>query len=258
MKWIGQEVHLGDLIMSEKNLKKYFENWNPETDAIVVGTSPSLTWYPLGQCIDRFKTVIRVNKCFQDGMEKYTGHNIDIWATTGNHRWNWWTPLEENLITYENKQVSTIREIWTRVTKFASFFEKEPAKSQEKFWNGSYVSMSRENKRTLLSGNKTLRIEFGNKVPTGLLTLDTALHFYDRITIIGHTFFLESQDTDGKWAHYDFYSDNKETEQHRENGKHLGKEWFEKCLEWVQQKIEEEKIVLLNPYEYDNLRVKIK
>lgn len=51
-----------------KRLDAYFETFEPETDVIVVGTSPSLKSYEFGKYIDKFNTVIRVNKCFFDGM----------------------------------------------------------------------------------------------------------------------------------------------------------------------------------------------
>ena len=42
-----------------KPLDKHFENWKPNTETIVVGTSPSLKHYDFGKYIDQFENVIR-------------------------------------------------------------------------------------------------------------------------------------------------------------------------------------------------------
>ena len=77
------------------------------------------------------------------------------------------------------------------------------------------------------------------------MTLEHAIYRFGKITIIGHTFFLESLDKEGEWTHVDFYSE-KEDEEHNKNKKKLGREWFENCVRWVQNKIDEGKIILLN------------
>ena len=229
-----------------KPLDKHFENWKPNTEAIVVGTSPSLKHYDFGKYIDQFENVIRCNKCFQKGMFDHTGKKIDIWASTGNRRWNYWTPIHDSLV----DEKSTIKEIWSRTVKLDKFFEKD--EKGGKLFQGKHLSMTKKNKRESTLGDDSLRKVFGNSVPTGLMTLEHAIYRFGKITIIGHTFFLESLDKDGEWTHVDFYSE-KEDEEHGKNKKRLGREWFENCVRWVQDQIDEGKIILLNPYELDNL-----
>jgi hypothetical protein len=88
-------------------------------------------------------------------------------------------------------------------------------------------------------------------VGTGLLALNYAIHKYEKITIIGHTFYLESEND----LVLNFYNDE-ETKEHSQNKKDYfnGDEFRLKSLSYLQQWILNDKLLLLNPYELDNLR----
>ena len=42
------------------------------------------------------------------------------------------------------------------------------------------------------------------------MTLEHPIYRFGKITIIGHTFFLESLDKEGEWTHVDFYSEKED------------------------------------------------
>ena len=90
-------------------------------------------------------------------------------------------------------------------------------------------------------------------VGTGLITLDRAIREFSKITIIGHTFYLEGGDDDRA---LNFYSDT-EDEEHFQNRRDYfkGDTHRLKQFSYVQEWIRNGKIALLNPFEYDNLRI---
>jgi len=217
-------------------LSIYFESWRPETDIIIVGSSPSLLWYKFGKYIDEYENVIRINKCFSEGLYDHTGKKIDIWATTNNERWNRFNPIDE-----------LTKEVWTRV----------PCTRQEFLANGTFNNFSgkcipmRDNRKKCTLGSTTFNNFKHPGLGTGLIAINYALQRFKKITIIGHTFYLESQDGSA----LDFYSD-KESEEHAKNRKRFFQkdEYGLSSLRYVKNWIREERIVLLNPHEYDNLR----
>ena len=208
-------------------LDKHFENWKPETDCVVIGCSPSLKWYDFGKYIDQFSTVIRINICLIPEMFSHTGKKIDIWATTGNDRWDGYNPID----------INTTKEVWTRNDGYKKQLTENGTLNN---FRGPLVVMDRGHFHF-----------FGIGLGTGLITISNATQKYKKITIIGHTFYLES--TDNKC--YDFHSEL-EDEEHKKNrlGHHYGNKYGLKSLKYVTKWISEEKIILLNPYEYNNLR----
>ena len=219
-----------------KKLLSHYEMWKPETDIIIVGSSPSLLWHKFGKYIDEHKNVVRINKCFSQDCHEYTGKKIDTWATTNNERWNRFNPINQST-----------KEVWVRV----------PCTCQEFIDNGTFDSFSgqcipmRDNRKKCVYGSMTFN-NFGHPgLGTGLIAINYALQRFKKITIIGHTFYLESIDG----AALDFHSE-KEDEEHAKNRKNFFKEneYGLASLRYVTDWIKNDKIILLNPYEYDNLR----
>jgi hypothetical protein len=59
-----------------------------ESRVIVIGNSPSVLDHELGEIIDDYDVVIRINRCPTKGYEKNIGSKTDIWATTRNTYFN--------------------------------------------------------------------------------------------------------------------------------------------------------------------------
>ena len=220
----------------EQKLNKYFETWSPQTECIVVGSSPSLTWYEFGNHIDKFKNVIRTNCCFSPTHYPNTGKKLDIWATTTNTRWGLFNPVD-----------STTKEVWTRNDSVIQDLKNNGTIEvfQERNFSGPIKIMgNRDSLNFPLPG-----------LGTGLITINEAISKYGKITIIGHTFYLE----DTKYA-LNFNSNGKEDDEHRDNRKSYfnndshGITQIQYVFEWIK----EGKIILLNQYEYDNLRISTK
>jgi len=208
-------------------LDKYFTKWKPETDVVVVGCSPSLRWYDFGKYIDQFKTVIRINICLKEGMFNHTGKKLDIWATTGNNRWDGYSPLD----------ISNPSEVWPRVSGYA---DELKANGTLDNFKGPVTAMDRSG----VSG-------FGVGLGTGLIAINHAIERYGKVTLIGHTFYLESEDA----KCYDFHSELEDAEHKKNRLEHHNKNSYGlRALKYVQDWRAEDKAVLLNPWEYDNLR----
>ena len=111
-----------------KPLDKHFENWKPNTEQIVVGTSPSLKHYDFGKYIDQFENVIRsAINVFKKGCSTIHSKKIDISSSVHqirNRRWNYWTPIHDSLV----DEKSTIKEI----CRGSSNFDK--LEKDEKGW----------------------------------------------------------------------------------------------------------------------------
>ena len=221
----------------QMQLDKHFANWSPETECIVVGSSPSLKWYDFGDYIDQFNTVVRVNRCFHPDMSKYTGKKHDIWATTSNKRndYNYTPPLDN------------VKEVWPRLPVTGRQLHDNGTLDNYK---GEVVNMRNSSKRCIY-GSTTLNNFASTGIGTGLIALNYAVERYKKITVIGHTFYLES--SDGKAM--DFHS-NQEDAEHTINreGHYNGNEYGLISLKYVQDWITQGRVVLLNPYEFDNLR----
>jgi len=225
-----------------KKLDNYFKTFQPETDVIVVGTSPTIKSYEFGKYIDKFKTVIRVNKCFSDDMYQYTGNKIDIWSTTDNFRWDYFHPIKSEQL-----------RIWPRKNNVAKQLQENKtldALDNVDVNTGTWELLIK--KYGISKFRKKYKRNFKG-VGTGLITLDRAIREFSKITIIGHTFYLEGGDDDRA---LNFYSDT-EDEEHFQNRRDYfkGDTHRLKQFSYVQEWIRNGKITLLNPFEYDNLRI---
>jgi hypothetical protein len=221
-------------------LDKYFENWKPKTKVVIVGSSPSLCWYKFGKYIDMFDVVVRINECFSKSTYEYTGKKIDVWATTSNDRWDNFNPINEST-----------KEVWPRLPVGESQLTKNGTLSD---FTGEVVNMRTHAKKCVF-GSNTFK-DFREGLGTGLITLNYAIHKYEEtITVIGHTFYLESE----KEVALNFVNPEEDEEHQINREKFFHKNEFgSKSLQFIIDWMKDEKIVLLNPYEYDNLRVKIK
>jgi len=220
----------------EQKLNQYFKTWSPQTECIVVGSSPSLTWYEFGNYIDKFDTVVRINKCFNEDYYPNTGKKLDIWATTDNTRWGLFNPVN-----------SSTKEVWTRNHHVINDLNNNGTFDifDERKFTGSVVNIE--------AGRDSLRFPYPG-LGTGLIALNEAIRRYNQITIIGHTFYLEG----GNEALN--FGSTEEGEEHKNNRLTYYNGDLHRItqIKYVLNWINEGKIILLNPYEYDNLKNRIK
>ena len=249
-----------------KKLDKHFENWKPETDVIIVGCSPTLRYYPFGKYIDQFDNVVRINKCFHEGLDGNTGKKMDVWCTTNRYgkeqRWGTskssgkWEGAEGDF----NPLNETTKEIWPRLPITARELEH---RGTLKNFKGKVVNMRTENKRCVYNSKTFDDFNFKG-LGTGLIALNYAVERFKKITIIGHTFYLESKtpavlDFDNELiiengiiqTGLEIDAQKKARLNHCEGDKRAIK-----CLSYIKNWIENDQVIMLNPYEYDNLRVK--
>jgi len=228
-----------------KRLDTYFETFEPQTDAIVVGTSPSLKSYEFGKYIDKFNTVIRVNRCFFDGMYQHTGEKIDIWSTTNNYRWDHFHPIKsEELRIWPRKR--TVAEKLHSNGTLDGFDNVTMNVGTWEFLKNEY-GRSKFNQKYNVVGKRRFV-----GVGTGLITLDRAIREFSKITIIGHTFYLEGG-TDNRALN--FYSEEEDAEHTRNRKDYFkGDKHRLRQMSYVKEWMRQGKITLLNPFEYDNLR----
>ena len=219
----------------KKELDKYFKDWKPETDCVVVGSSPSLTWYNFGKYIDKFETVVRVNYCFTTDTDLSTGKKVDIWSTTNTDRpgWDCFSAINE-----ETKEVWVRTPVTEEQLKGCGAFESFPVK------NIKYISRK---------GNSDITFVHDGMIditgtPTGILTINQDLNQFKKITIIGHTFYLETKDIS---IHL---GQEKEDDNHEKARRGwAGDGWCMHNLNIIKDLIKDGRIILLNPFEYDNL-----
>jgi len=227
------------VLHSDKNSYIHYTGWKPETECVVVGSSPSLSWYKFGRIIDKFDTVVRVNKCFQDGYGEHTGKKVDIWATTNNTRWNYFSPITE-----ETSQ------LWVRTEQTARELERESDSLMN--FKGTPDDMYPISQKD--STSKPYLDDRMSKITgigTGMLAINKALHEFETISIIGHTFYLES---DGVAIQFGLAPED-EDDEHKKNRKDFfeNNTWGLLNLSIIKDFIEKGRIILLNPFEYDNL-----
>ncbi len=223
----------------KKKLDKFFKTWKPETECIVVGSSPSLTWYDFGKHIDKFKNVVRVNLCFIDGLEKHTGKKLDIWATTNTNRPGWgdFSPIDED-----------VKEVWVRTPVTRNQLNDIGAFKNNKKLYDKVQYISPKGRKISMVHNQIIKTASGG-IGTGMLAINKAINEFEKITIIGHTFYLENKDIN---IHL---GQEKEDENHKYSRKslHDGNKWPLTNLSIIKDLIKQDKIILLNPFEYDNL-----
>ena len=150
---------------------------------IIIGNSPEVLKNKYGSLIDSYDIVIRINKCVTKNHEKYVGSKIDIWATTYNTaEWYGEDYIPDN---YKN-----ITQIWRRTpgTRLKNLPEElKSLKNQVQMYKSSFWRQ-KQNKEIEIIKKYNLKSE----PCTGLLTILTAIRFYEDITVYGFSFFSES------------------------------------------------------------------
>ena len=146
---------------------------------IIIGNSPSVLEYKLGDIIDSYDVVIRINRCITRGFEENIGEKIDIWATTKNSYY------EDKFVPENYKDLSYI---WHRTP-----LSKKSLILPEKT-NASHYIMFKTSNKLDSYWDKNHRLKKTNHEPcTGLLTILTSTLFYSDVTIHGFTFYGESK-----------------------------------------------------------------
>ena len=138
---------------------------------IIVGNSTTILSEEYGDVIDSYDVVIRINKCATKGFEKHTGSKTDIWASTHHKYYPDFLPTD-----YKN-----IKEIWRRTPSVKMILPEDFPE-----YNNLIMFKTKDFKfKSVISG-------LSHEPCTGLLAILTSTLFYKDITIVGFTFYTES------------------------------------------------------------------
>lgn len=211
----------------KKDLDLHFQDWTPSTEVVIVGNSPSMAKYEFGQYIDQFNTVVRVNECLHEKYFPFTGKKLDVWSTTSNDRWGDYNP-----ITPETK------EVWVRVEATKRQLENN---NTLKDFKGKVTTLKREGVAN-----------FGPGLPTGLMTIYHAILRYQKVTVIGNTFYLDSDKDNLQLEHF-YRKEEKLGTYARQKIHYNSHDFGKRALKYVSKWIVDKSVILLNPFEYDNL-----
>lgn len=151
------------------------ENFNKKFDCIVVGNSPSLVGTNLGDIIDSYKTIIRVNMCNVPDIYSDTGIKTHIWATSLYDRVQKKFNISKAKANSYIPPVLLDKEVWYRHPA-----SRDYAKDFYSDNSINYKSITRPS--------------YGYAV-TGVMAILTAINRFKSIDIVGHTLYIES---DGK------------------------------------------------------------
>lgn len=209
---------------TEELIKEWEDHPYRKPRVVVVGNSSSILTRELGEFIDSFEIVIRVNKCLTAGYEKHTGSKTSIWSTTDNTRWKNFTPEK-----IEN------REVWFRSPRTAALTMCETTKEKLTNAMGSSKMLWRHMFKTPKPGDGIHPL-FTSREPfprlywqdaglehepcTGILTIAHAIGTYGNCAIVGFTFGTE--DVNG--GSFEYYrkdevlpGESMTNEEHRKN-----------------------------------------
>lgn len=192
---------------------------------IVIGNSPTVFLEKRGETIDKYDIVIRVNNCPTDGFEEFIGSKTDIWATTKN------TVHHNNFVP---NNIDALKEVWHRTElsrsrcKFPKELKDVPSrimyktpefrKKFDKYLEGIPTVMAlspdknvfvRKEYHDTLKGSK-------HEMCTGLVTILTATSIYEKVDILGFTFYTE-QSSGRATGYYREKQKNKKTGKHTED-----------------------------------------
>ena len=150
-----------------------------------------------------------------------------MWATTSNDRWGDYNP-----ITPETK------EVWVRTEETKKQLKEN---NTLKDFKGEVTVLERRGVA-----------KFGKGIPTGLLAIYHARLRYQKVSIIGNTFYLDSDKNNLRLEH--FYAGESEIgAQCRQKHHHNSHDFGKKVLVYISKWMVDKSVVLLNPFEYDNL-----
>jgi hypothetical protein len=186
---------------------------------IVVGNSPNLLNYSMGNIIDEHSIVIRCNYCHTNGFESSTGSKTDIWSTTMTH--NKCNKRDRRFLEKHNKTHSNrsdllfspneIRQkmVWLRHDTNREYIEKVVKKHHGKDIKWENMGNGHIDKFKL--GHPAGPLHFCNEiykqspwirkhfnsnnrwvVTTGVATILYALTKYKKVNIVGFSFYTEN------------------------------------------------------------------
>ena len=202
----------------------YLTNEKSDKRVIVVGNSPSLLSQELGEVIDSYDIVIRLNKCVTDGFEKHTGQKINIWATTRNDFHENWHP----------KNISYLDQIWLRTPNTKKYLF---IKDSETVKHIPYICMFKGKNSVYQSIKNEWRLK---KEPcTGFFTILTAQKIYKKISIVGFSFYTDqkSQNND-----YEYYIESERKTYNYENNSHPEDD-YRGCKKFLNEGSKRKKII---------------
>lgn len=181
-------------------------------NVIIVSNSPIVLDKELGDKIDSFDTVIRINDFEIDGYEKYVGTKTDIWASCSGPPSMKDHPLMRisNWMDYQKGKLGPFKEVWTvREQNTDNLFFDNAEQLKNFITNETKLKFMHKHKN---NGKLTYVSDFiaenceqlnpctsGAVSPgTGFLTILTALEMFGEITLYGNSFFKDSVSENAK------------------------------------------------------------
>lgn len=163
-----------------KKINKFMKKF----DCIVVGNSPTLVGSNLGDVIDSYKTIIRVNLCNVPDIYEHTGAKTHIWASSLYNR------AQEKFKISKQEADSFIppnilnKEVWTRHPSSRDY-------AKDYFQDNSFKY------RDL--------IRKPYNAVTGIMAISTAIDVYKNVDIVGHTLYVESKGNTQTYSHDSYH-----------------------------------------------------
>jgi len=155
-------------------------NFNKKFNCIVVGNSPTLVGSNLGDIIDSYETIIRVNLCNVPNLYKDTGKKTHIWAASLYSR------AQEKFKMSKQEADSFIpptiinKEIWYRHPTSRDYVKDYLQDDSFKY--------------------RAITRKPDNGV-TGIMAISTAIEIYKNVDIVGHTLYVESKGNTQTYSH---------------------------------------------------------
>ena len=264
---------------------------------VVIGNSPTALISELGDQINNFDKVIRVNKCVTAGYEKFIGTKTDIWSTTTTRRWNNFFPNEiidkriwfrsSRTLDHMSKkgQLSQIsKELGydpridmlfkeasadKLLIDFFKEFDIEEIKSRmifrgpDHFIRPTDIVNDRSDEAILNYTTIKYWLRTLNYEPcTGLLTILRAVAEFEKVAILGFTF--STDDING--GSFEYYrkdeisnKTNLTSDEHSKNQKEGSSSIAEgmKKINLLKSLVDKGKIILLNPDELNGIKIDV-
>ncbi len=184
-------------------------------DCIVVGNSPTLVGSNLGDIIDSYETIIRINLCNVPNLYKDTGKKTHIWVSSLYDR------AQEKFKISKQEVDSFIppniinKEVWTRHRASTDY-------AKDYFQDNSF-----KYKNLICKPHKAV---------TGVMAVNDAINIYKNVDIVGHTLYIESEGNTKTYSH-DSYHEQGLIDRRGDS------------VRWFIQKLKRGELNLLNPKE---------
>lgn len=104
---VSRYVTPKEYLQYQEKYRAFIAQISPKTKIAVVGNAPSLKEKKLGEFIDSFDIVIRVNNYLVDGFEEFTGKKTSIWMSGNTRRYE-----DENNLPKMDMQVIITPSSW--------------------------------------------------------------------------------------------------------------------------------------------------